>query len=149
VEISLEDAAQLGIEEGDIISLSSRRGKVRTKVKSSKRIKPGTAFMPFHWRDAPANLLTNPAVDPLAKIPEYKVSSVKAILEVLERATEDNAFLFMLANNPAGALKCYDLAPEHRAALAAGDIESIERWVGPLDKRLQDWMKARLEKETF
>ncbi len=149
VEINLEDAAQLGIEDGDIISLSSRRGKVRTKVKSSKRIKPGTAFMSFHWRDAPANLLTNPAVDPLAKIPEYKVSSVKAILEVLERATEDNAFLLMLANNPAGALKCYDLAPEHRAALAAGDIESIERWVGPLDKRVQDWMKARLEKETF
>ncbi|MFC1820067.1 molybdopterin dinucleotide binding domain-containing protein [Thermodesulfobacteriota bacterium] len=149
VEINPADAAQLGIEEGDIISLSSRRGKVRTKVKRSKRIKPGQAFMPFHWRDAPANVLTNPATDPLAKIPEYKVSSVKAILEVLERATEDNAFLLMLANNPAGALKCYDLSPEHRAALAACDIESIEKWVGPLDKRLQDWMKARLEKENL
>ena len=149
VEISPEDAAQLGITEGDVITLRSRRGKVRTKVKSSKRIRPGTAFMPFHWRDAPANLLTNPAVDPLAKIPEYKVSSVKAILEVLERATDDNAFLLMLSNNPAGALKSYDLTQEHRAALAAGDIESIERWVGPLDKRLQDWIKVRLKKEAF
>jgi formate dehydrogenase alpha subunit len=149
VEISPEDAAQLGIAEGDIITLSSRRGKVRTRAKSSKRIKPGTAFMPFHWRDAPANLLTNPAVDPLAKIPEYKVASVKAVLEVLERATEDNAFLLMLSNNPAGALKSYDLTREHRAALAAGDIESIEKWVGPLDKRLQDWMKGRLKKEDF
>jgi predicted molibdopterin-dependent oxidoreductase YjgC len=149
VEISPVDAAKLGIEEGDIVSLSSRRGKVQTRVKSSKRIKPGQAFMPFHWRDAPANLLTNPVVDPLAKIPEYKVSSVKAILEVLERAIEDNAFLLMLATNPAGALKCYDLSPVHRAALVAGDIETIEKWVGPLDKRLQDWMKARLDKENL
>ncbi|MBN2060367.1 MAG: formate dehydrogenase subunit alpha [Deltaproteobacteria bacterium] len=149
VEISPVDAARLGIEEGDIISLTSRRGKLRTKAKHSKRIKPGLAFMPFHWRDAPANLLTNPAVDPLAKIPEYKVSSVKAILDVLERATEDNAFLSALANNPTGALKSYDLTSEHRAALAAGDIESIEKWIGPLDKRIQDWMRARLIKENL
>ena len=149
VEISPMDADRLGIEEGDIISLSSRRGKVRTRAKRSDRIRTGQAFMPFHWGDAPANLLTNPVVDPIAKIPEYKVSSVKAILAVLEKATADNAFLSALAENPAGALKSYDLTPEHRAALVAGDISSIEQWVGPLEERLRVWLKARLEQETL
>jgi formylmethanofuran dehydrogenase subunit D len=149
VEISPTDAARLGMEDGDVIALSSRRGKVETKVKKSNRIRPGQAFMPFHWRDAPANVLTNPVVDPLAKIPEYKVSSVKAILAVLERAAEDNAFLSALAENPAGALKSYDLTPEHRAALVAGDISSIEKWIGPLEERLQVWLKERLAKEEW
>ena len=149
VEISPTDAASLGMKDGDVIALSSRRGKVETKVKKSNRIRPGQAFMPFHWRDAPANVLTNPVVDPLAKIPEYKVSSVKAILAVLERAAEDNAFLSALAENPAGALKSYDLTPEHRAALVAGDISSIEKWIGPLEERLQVWLKDRLAKEEW
>jgi formate dehydrogenase alpha subunit len=149
VEISPEDAARLGINEGDEIYLSSRRGKVQTKVRRTDRVKPGEAFMPFHWGDAPANVLTSQAVDPLAKIPEYKVSSVKAILAVLERAAEDNAFLLALSENPAGVLKSYDLTPEHRAALASGDISSIEKWIGPLEERLQLWLKARLEQEKF
>lgn len=105
--------------------------------------------MPFHWSDAPANVLTNPVVDPLAKIPEYKVSSVNAVLAVLERAAKDNAFLSALVENPAGALKSYDLTPEHRAALAAGDISLIEKWIGPLDERLQIWLKDRLAKEEW
>jgi formate dehydrogenase alpha subunit len=149
VEISPEDAARLGIDEGDEIYLSSRRGRVQTKVRKTNRVKPGQAFMPFHWSEAPANVLTNPVVDPLAKIPEYKVSSVKAVLAVLERAAEDNAFLSALAENPAGALKSYDLTPEHRAALVAGDISSIEKWIGPLEERLQVWLKERLAKEEW
>ena len=149
VEISPEDALQLGIDEGDEICLSSRRGKVQTKVRKTNRVKPGEAFMPFHWGDAPANILTNPAVDPLAKIPEYKVSSVKAVLTVLERAARDNAFLLALAENPAGALKCYDLTPEHRAALASADIASIEKWIGPLEERVRLWLKVRLDQEEF
>ena len=149
VEISPMDATRLGIEDGDLISLTSRRGKVQTKVKKTNRVKPGQAFMPFHWGDAPANLLTNSAVDPVAKIPEYKVSSVKAILAVLERAAEDNAFLSAMAENSAGALKSYDLSPEHRAALAAGDLESIEKWIGPLDERVSVWLKTRLKKEKW
>jgi formate dehydrogenase alpha subunit len=149
VEISPEDAARFGIEDGDEIFLSSRRGKVRTKVKKTNRVRPGLAFMPFHWREAPANVLTNPALDPLAKIPEYKVASVRAILAVLERAAEDNDFLALLVENPSGALKSYDLSPEHRAALASGHIESIEKWVGPLDERVRAWVKSRLKKETW
>ena len=149
VEISPVDAAQLGIVEGDSVSLTSRRGRIQTTAKTTNRVKPGQAFMPFHWREAPANLLTNPAVDPVAKIPEYKVCSIKAVLEVLERAANDNTFLSALANNPVGALKSYDLSPEHRAALAAGDLESIQEWVGAVDERLQRWIKARLAQESL
>ena len=149
VEMSPVDAARLGVEEGDEVSLSSKRGKVWTKVRKTNRVKPGQAFMPFHWRDAPANVLTNPATDPLARIPEYKVASVRAMLAVIERASEDNRFLAALIENPVGALKSYNLTPEHRAALAAGDIESIEKWVGPLDERVRLWVRSRLEKESW
>jgi len=147
VELSHADAAQLGIEEGDIVSISSRRGRIETKAKKTDRVFPGQVFMAFHWWDAPANLLTNPALDPIAKIPEYKFASVRAVLAVLERAAEDNAFLTALAENPAGALSSYDLSPEHRAALANGDIEAIEKWVGPLEERLKTWLKVRLKRE--
>jgi predicted molibdopterin-dependent oxidoreductase YjgC len=149
VDLSPQDADELGIQEGDVISLSSRRGKVRTHAKRTNRVKPGQVFMPFHWGDAPANILTNPVVDPVAKIPEYKVSSVKAMLAVLERAAKDNAFLSALAENPAGALRSYDLSPEHRAALAAGDVALIEEWVGPLEERVRDWLRGRLRREQF
>ncbi len=149
VEINPDDANRLGFMEGDVISLSSRRGEVRTKVKKTRRVRPGQVFMAFHWGDAPANRLTNPVFDPQAKIPEFKVSSVKAILAVLERAAEDNKFLAALAENPAGVLASYDLTSEHRKALVSGDIESIEKWVGPLEERLRAWLRARLRHENI
>jgi len=105
--------------------------------------------MAFHWREAPANRLTNPALDPQAKIPEFKVSSINAILTVLERAAEDNKFLTALVENPAGVLASYDLTPENRKALIEGDIASIEKWVGPLEERMQVWLKARLKQENI
>ncbi|GAB4354096.1 MAG: formate dehydrogenase subunit alpha [Candidatus Abyssubacteria bacterium] len=149
VELSPTDAILLGIEEGDRVSVSSRRGTVRTKVKKTRRVNPGQAFMAFHWWDAPANLLTNPALDPVAKIPEFKVASVRAMLEVLERAAEDNAFLTALAENPAGVLKSYDLTPEHREALLNADFQAIEKWIGPLEERLRTWLLNRLEQEQL
>jgi predicted molibdopterin-dependent oxidoreductase YjgC len=149
VEINPVDANRLGIVEGDVISLSSRRGEVQTKVRKTHRVKPGQAFMAFHWREAPANRLTNPVLDPQAKIPEFKVSSVKAVLSVLERAAEDNKFLTALAENPAGVLTSFDLTPEHREALVNGDIASIEKWVGPLEERLRVWLKTRLKEENI
>jgi len=149
VELSPADAAQLGIREGDIVSLSSRRGKVQTKAKTTPRVNPGQAFMAFHWLDAPANLLTNPVFDPVAKIPEYKVASVKAVLAVLERAAEDNAFLTALAENPAGALIAYDLSAEHKEALLNADFKRIEQWIGPLEDRLRTWLECRLKQEKL
>jgi formate dehydrogenase alpha subunit len=149
IELNPVDTDRLGIEEGDMISLSSRRGEVKAKVRKTNRVSPGLAFMAFHWGDSPVNRLTSSATDPQAKIPEFKVSSVKAVLAVLERAAEDNKFLTALANNPVGALSSYDLSPEHRDALLNGDIAELEKWVGPLDARLHIWLKARLRQENL
>lgn len=149
VEINPVDADQLGIKDGDTVSLSSRRGKVQTKAKKSERVNPGQAFMAFHWGEAPVNRLTNPVFDPIARIPEYKVSSIRAILTILEKAAEDNKFLAALAENPAGVLDSYDLTPEHRKALVLQDILSLEKWVGPLDERLHTWLKTRLKQERI
>jgi len=69
---------------------------------------------------------SNYALDPVAKIPEYKVSAINAVLAVLDRATRDNAFLAQLAENPAEALKDYKLTAEEKAALVSGDLRKIE-----------------------
>jgi formate dehydrogenase alpha subunit len=77
VEISPEDAAKLGIEDGDLVEVTSRRGKVVAKALVTDKSPVGTVFMTFHFREAAANLLTVSALDPVAKIPEYKVCAVK------------------------------------------------------------------------
>ena len=77
VEISPTDAATYGLSDGDMVEVASRRGKVVAKVKVSDMARKGVIFMPFHYSEAPANMLTNPALDPVAGIPEYKVCAVK------------------------------------------------------------------------
>jgi len=73
VEIHLDDAHKLGIADGDSVEVMTRRGKVTTLAKVTGNIGRGWLFMPFHFREGPANMLTIDALDPLAKIPEYKV----------------------------------------------------------------------------
>jgi formate dehydrogenase alpha subunit len=143
------DAAKLGLIEHDLVAITSERGKLETTVHITEKSPPGVVFMPFHWHEAPANLLTNDALDPVAKIPEYKVSAVNAVLAVLDRAARDNAFLARLAENPAEALKDYELTAEERAALASGDIRKVESWVGKLDERLKTWLVLRLSQEKW
>ncbi len=77
VEINPEDASRLGIDDGRTVRLTSRRGSVRAKAKVTGRSPVGTVFMNFHFREAAVNLLTNPALDPIGKIPEYKVCAVR------------------------------------------------------------------------
>jgi formate dehydrogenase alpha subunit len=77
VEISPEDAHSLGIEDGELVEVSSRRGKVRAKAKVTDKSPVGTIFMTFHFAETPTNVLTNPALDPVAKIPEFKVCAVR------------------------------------------------------------------------
>ena len=149
VDIPPDDALKLGIVDGDLISIASERGKIETPVNITDKTPPGLAFMAFHWKESPANVLTNSALDPVAKIPEYKVSAVKAVLAVLDRAAQDNAFFARLADNPAEALKEYDLTPEEEAAIASGNIQKIESWFGPLDERLKKWLIARLSQEKW
>ncbi len=77
-EISPEDADALGIGKSEIIRLVSRRGEIETRAWITRRVPPGVVFVPFHFAEAAANVLTNAALDPVAKIPEYKVCAVRA-----------------------------------------------------------------------
>jgi len=149
VEMHPSDAAKLGLVEHDLIVVASKRGKLEAPVHITENLSPGLVFMPFHWREAAANILTNDALDPIAKIPEYKVSAVNAVLAVLDRAAQDNAFLARLAENPAEALKEYDLKAEEKAALMSGDIRKVESWLGKLDERLRTWLMLRLSQEKW
>ena len=149
MEMHPGDALKLGLVEGDQIVVSSRRGRVETPVHITEKSPLGVVFMPFHWHEAAANILTNDALDPLAKIPEFKVSAVNAVLGVLDRAARDNSFLARLAENPAEALREYELTAEEKAAIMSGDIRKIESWVGKLDERLTTWLVLRLSQEKW
>ncbi|MBA7611999.1 Formate dehydrogenase H [subsurface metagenome] len=77
VEINPADAAKLGIADGDKVKVASRRGEVVAKANLTEASPAGVVFMTFHFAESPANRLTNPALDPVAKIPEYKVCAVR------------------------------------------------------------------------
>ena len=77
VEINPADADSLKIETGDLISVSSRRGSVSIKALVTERAPRGMVFIPFHYKEAAANVLTNPELDPVCKIPELKVCAVR------------------------------------------------------------------------
>lgn len=77
VEMNLEDAKELGIRDGQPVKVSSRRGSISLKASLGTKVVKGSLFIPFHFREAAANILTICAVDPVAKIPEYKVCAVK------------------------------------------------------------------------
>ena len=80
VEINPEDADAVGILDDRAVVIESRRGIVRTRAKITDNVPKGTIFLAFHWREAPANILTQDfALDPVAKIPEYKVCAVRII----------------------------------------------------------------------
>ena len=77
VEINPADAIKLKVSEGQKVKVTSRRGSVEAKATITGKSASGSIFMNFHFADASVNLLTNPALDPIGKIPEYKVCAVK------------------------------------------------------------------------
>ena len=77
IEMNPQDAERLKVQNGEQVRVSSRRGKIEIPIKITEKVKKGSVFIPFHFREAAANVLTNPAVDPVAKIPEYKICAVK------------------------------------------------------------------------
>jgi formate dehydrogenase alpha subunit len=77
IEISPADAKELGVEDGETVLVRSRRGEVRTKARVTDKSSRGVAFMSFHYQDVLTNLLTNAALDPQAKTPEYKACAIK------------------------------------------------------------------------
>ncbi len=77
VEINPEDAGKLGVCQGDKLEVASRRGTITVSADITERCDKGIVFIPFHYSEAAVNRLTNPAIDPVANIPEYKVCAVK------------------------------------------------------------------------
>jgi formate dehydrogenase major subunit/formate dehydrogenase alpha subunit len=83
IEVSEEDAAKLGLNGNRRVRLSSRRGSIEAEALVTDRVPPGMVYANFHFPEASANTLTIAALDPVSKIPEYKVCAVK--LEAVEK----------------------------------------------------------------
>ncbi len=77
VAIHPDDAVELGIAEGDRVEVESRRGRIRLAARLTTRESRGAVFVPFHFREAAANLLTLDELDPDGKIPEFKFCAVR------------------------------------------------------------------------
>ena len=78
VEMAADDARALGVSDGQMVRVSSRRGGIEVRAKVSAMTPKGTVFIPFHWASAAANRLTSAtALDPVCRIPEYKVCAVR------------------------------------------------------------------------
>jgi formate dehydrogenase major subunit len=77
IEINTEDAKALGIADKEPVKAITRRGEVTVPAMVTPEIKKGVVFMPFHFKECAANVLTNNALDPVAKIPEFKACAVR------------------------------------------------------------------------
>jgi len=77
VEMAPADAAQYGIADGELVRVRSRRGEITARAQISPKAVAGTIFIPFHFAEAAANKLTIAALDPVCKIPEYKICAVQ------------------------------------------------------------------------
>ena len=72
-----EELAAMSIQDGEEVTVRSRRGAIRLPVRASDAVQRGAVFIPFHFREAAANVLTNDALDPFGKIPEFKFCAVR------------------------------------------------------------------------
>ena len=79
VEVNPADAEAMGVADGEILTVSSRRGSISLKARVSSIVPRYVVFIPFHYREAAANLLTSDAMDPVCKIMEAKVCAVKLL----------------------------------------------------------------------
>jgi predicted molibdopterin-dependent oxidoreductase YjgC len=76
VEIHPADTERLSLATGDWVKVSSRRGEISLRVLVTGRSPEGTIFIPFHFAEAAANILTDNRIDPRAKIPDFKMCAV-------------------------------------------------------------------------
>ena len=86
--MSPKDMRKLNVWPGDFVRLETRRGAIEVKIRSDRDVPENMVFMPFCYAEAAANLLTNPALDPYGKIPEFKFCAVKVERAELRTAAE-------------------------------------------------------------
>ncbi|GGH27171.1 formate dehydrogenase subunit alpha [Alsobacter metallidurans] len=86
--MSPRDMGRMGVRAGDFIRMETRRGAVSVKVRADRDVPQNMVFMPFCYAEAAANLLTNPALDPFGKIPEFKFCAVRVSAEAAATAAE-------------------------------------------------------------
>ncbi|MGH8544504.1 MAG: formate dehydrogenase subunit alpha, partial [Gammaproteobacteria bacterium] len=79
IYINPEDLASIGGKDGDVLIVASRRGAIEAPARTANGIQRGTVIMPFSYHEAAANLLTNEALDPFGKIPEFKYCAVSLV----------------------------------------------------------------------
>jgi formate dehydrogenase major subunit/formate dehydrogenase alpha subunit len=80
VEVNPDDAVRLGLNGNKRVKVTSRRGEIEAEAWVTDRVPPGMVFANFHFPEASANELTLAALDPVCKIPEYKICAVKVEL---------------------------------------------------------------------
>ena len=86
--MSPRDMRRLDLYPGDKMRLETRRGAVELKVRSDRDVPENFIFMPFCYAEAAANLLTNPALDPVGKIPEFKFCAARVTHAAMRQAAE-------------------------------------------------------------
>jgi formate dehydrogenase major subunit len=79
---------RLGIAAGDPVRVTTRRGAIELKARGDSMVAPGMVFIPFCFAEAAANVLTNPQLDPVGKIPEYKFCAAKVEPVAIKEAAE-------------------------------------------------------------
>jgi formate dehydrogenase major subunit len=87
-QVSRGTIQKLGIQPGDMIRVSTRRGTVELAARQDDAIPDGVVFIPFAYVEAPANLLTNPKLDPFGKIPEFKFCAARVEAAERQQAAE-------------------------------------------------------------
>ena len=102
VEVHPTDAERLGVTTGDWLRATSRRGSIELRAMVTGRSPEGMAFIPFHFVEAAANVLTNDRLDPRAKIPDFKVCAIR-LERIAPPADRDPATQLPLAAR--GAIK--------------------------------------------
>ena len=79
---------KLGIEPGAVVRVTTRRGVLTLKARADRDVAEGMVFIPFAFAEAPANMLTNPQLDPMGKIPEFKFAAARVEKVALAEAAE-------------------------------------------------------------
>jgi predicted molibdopterin-dependent oxidoreductase YjgC len=161
-QINPVDAASLGINQADIIQVTSSHGEVKVRARVTDAVPPGVVHMAFHFSETPTNELISSAketLDPVTGTPAYKncpvkisrqtVSGKEAMLSALIRASREPTFIDQLKFDREKALKGYQLNDAEKAAIFSGDVTKIESLTGKLTDRLRVWLLSRSDQEKW